>query len=294
MLLAEMERHAPEVLAALRPAVSGRSEDLDFIRLEPEAFARVPGISLDYAVAERTDRAAVVPADLGWSDVGSWGALWDIGAKDESGNVAVGDVLLEGARDCYVRSDGMLTAVLGLQDAVLVVTEDAVLAMHRDRAQDVKRVVDRLRAAGRREAVAHNRVYRPWGFYESLIEGERFQVKRIVVTPGQRLSAAEAFPPRRALGGGERHRAGDLRWDDQAGPRERERLSAARLRAPAGEPGADSADADRSAERGVSRRGRYRALRGYVRTTVANVGGGRAAASSNLPIPTGLRHAGTE
>lgn len=192
-LLAELERHAPEVLTALRPAVSGRSEDLDFIRLEPEAFARVPSISLDYAVAERTDRAAVVPADLGWSDVGSWDALWELGGKDAAGNVAVGDVLLEDAANCYVRSDGMLTAVLGLQDAVLVVTDDAVLAMHRDRAQDVKRVVDRLRAAGRPEAVAHNRVYRPWGFYESLITGERFQVKRIVVTPGQRLSLQQHF-----------------------------------------------------------------------------------------------------
>ena len=105
--------------------------------------------------------------------------------KDAGGNVAVGDVLLEGSRDCYVRSDGILTAVVGLKDAVVVVTEDAVLAMHRDRAQDVKSVVDRLRKAGRHEAVAHNRAYRPWGFYESLIQGDRFQVKRIVVTPGR-------------------------------------------------------------------------------------------------------------
>ena len=192
-LLAELERHAPDVLTALRPAVSLRTEDLDFIRLDPEAFARVPNISLDYAVAERTDRAAVVPADLGWSDVGSWDALWELGGKDAAGNVAVGDVLLEQASNCYVRSDGKLTAVLGLQDAVVVVTEDAVLAMHRDRAQDVKRVVDRLRAAGRREAVTHNRLYRPWGFYEILIKGERFQVKRIVVSPGQRLSLQQHF-----------------------------------------------------------------------------------------------------
>ena len=192
-LLAELDRHAPEVLAALRQAVSGRTQDLDFIRLEAEAFARVPNISLDYAVAERTDRAAVVPADIGWSDVGSWGALWDLGEKDPAGNVAVGDVLLEGAANCYVRSDGIVTAVVGLQDAVVVVTEDAVLAMHRERAQDVKRVVDRLRAVGRREAVAHNRVYRPWGFYESLIESERFQVKRIVVSPGHKLSLQKHF-----------------------------------------------------------------------------------------------------
>jgi mannose-1-phosphate guanylyltransferase/mannose-6-phosphate isomerase len=192
-LLAELERHAPDVLAALRPAVTARVQDLDFIRLDPEAFAAVPNISLDYAVAERTDRAAVVPADLGWSDVGSWGALWDLGEKDSAGNVAVGDVLLEGANNCYVRSDGIVTAVVGLHDAVVVVTEDAVLAMHRDRAQDVKRVVDRLRAAGRREAVAHNRSYRPWGFYESLITGDRFQVKRIVVAPGEMLSLQKHF-----------------------------------------------------------------------------------------------------
>ncbi len=152
-----------------------------------------PNISLDYAVAERTHRAAVIPADLGWSDVGSWGALWELGDKDASGNVALGDVVLEAASDCYARSDGVLTAVVGLSDAVVVVTKDAVLAMHRDHAQDVKRVVDRLKQAGRHEAVAHNRVYRPWGFYESLIEGDRFQVKRIVVTPGHKLSLQKHF-----------------------------------------------------------------------------------------------------
>ena len=154
-LLAELGRHAPDVLAALEPAVSARTQDADFIRLQPEAFARVPSISLDYAVAERTAFAAVVPADLGWSDVGSWAALWELGAKDAAGNATVGDVLLEGAENCYVRSDGMLTAVVGLRDAVVVVTGDAVLALHRDRAQDVKRVVDRLRAAGRSEAAKH-------------------------------------------------------------------------------------------------------------------------------------------
>jgi len=192
-LLAEMERHAPAVLAAVREAVAGRSQDLDFIRLAPGAFAACPGISLDYAVAERTVHAAVVPADIGWSDVGSWGALWELGAKDADGNVAIGDVLLEGAVDCYARSDGIVTAVVGLKDAVVVVTEDAVLAMHRDRAQDVKKVVDRLKAAGRHESVAHNRVYRPWGFYETLILGDRFQVKRIVVPPGQKLSLQKHF-----------------------------------------------------------------------------------------------------
>ena len=192
-LLAELETHAPAVLAAVREAVEARQVDLDFIRLGAEAFAASPSISLDYAVAERTARAAVVPADLGWSDVGSWTALWELGAKDAGGNVAVGDVVLEGAENCYVRSDGMLAAVVGLRDAVVVVTEDAVLAADRAHAQDVKKLVDRLRAAGRAEAVAHNRVYRPWGFYESLIAGERFQVKRIVVTPGHKLSLQKHY-----------------------------------------------------------------------------------------------------
>ena len=192
-LLEEMGRYAPEVLQAVKAAVAGRAQDLDFIRLEAAAFTACPNISLDYAVAERTSRAAVVPADLGWSDVGSWDALWEQSAKDGEGNVSVGDVLLEDATNCFVRSDGIVTAVVGLQDAIVVVTGDAVLAMHRDRAQDVKRVVDRLRKAGRHEAVALSRVYRPWGFYESLIHSDRFQVKRIVVTPGHKLSLQKHF-----------------------------------------------------------------------------------------------------
>ncbi len=192
-LLEEMQIHAPEVLAAVRKALAGRKEDLDFVRLDAAAFKACPDISLDYAVAERTERAAVVPANIGWSDIGSWSALWELGAKDDAGNVAQGDVLLENAVNCYVRSDGMLTAVVGLQDAVVVTTEDAVLALHRDHAQDVKKIVDRLKGAKRHEGIAHNRMYRPWGFYESLIAGERFQVKRIVVHPGNKLSLQKHF-----------------------------------------------------------------------------------------------------
>ena len=192
-LIAEVERHAPDLLAAVRPAVAGRQEDLDFIRLEPAAFTACPSISIDYAVAERTDRAAVVPTSAGWTDVGSWSALWDLGAKDAAGNVALGEVLLEDATNCYVRTDGTLAAVVGLEDVVLVVTGDAVLAMHRDRAQDVKKIVDRLRAEKRPQGSTHNRVYRPWGFYESVIQGTRFQVKRIMVTPGAKLSLQKHF-----------------------------------------------------------------------------------------------------
>ena len=192
-MLMELERFVPDVLDGVRAAMAGRTRDLDFIRLAPEPFRALRSISIDYAVAERTDHAAVVPADLGWSDVGSWGALWELGAKDDDGNVALGDVLLEGARHCYVRSDGILTAVVGLDDAVVVVTEDAVLAMHRDRSQDVKRIVDRLRADRRHEAAAHNRTYRPWGFFETLFAAERFRVRRVVVLPGQQMALQKHF-----------------------------------------------------------------------------------------------------
>jgi mannose-1-phosphate guanylyltransferase/mannose-6-phosphate isomerase len=192
-LLDEMGRYAPAVMEAVTRAMAARRADLDFLRLDRAAFEASPDISLDYAVAERTTRAVVVPADFGWSDVGSWQALWELGGKDAAGNVALGDVLLEAATNCYVRSDGMLTAVVGLTDAVVVTTEDAVLAVHRDHAQDVKAIVRRLRAAGRQEACSHNRCYRPWGFYESLISGDRFQVKRIVVKPGEKLSLQKHY-----------------------------------------------------------------------------------------------------
>ena len=192
-LLAEMAAHAPDVLPPVMNAVKERRDDLDFIRLDEKSFEACPSISLDYAVAERTSRAAVVPAAIGWSDVGSWSALWELGAKDAAGNVTIGDAVLEGVENSYIRTDGILVAAVGLKDTVLVVTNDAVLAMHRDKAQDVKKIVDRLRAAHRPEATAHNRTYRPWGFYESLIQGERFQVKRIVVTPGRQLSLQSHF-----------------------------------------------------------------------------------------------------
>ncbi len=196
-LIAEMEKFVPDVVVAVRAALAASVKDLDFLRLDPAAFGACPSISLDYAVAERTSLAAVVPADIGWSDVGSWSALWELGAKDAAGNVALasagGAVVFEGARNSYARSDGAVVAVLGLEDVVVVSTVDAVLAMHRDHAQDVKKVVDRLRAMKRPEATTHNRVYRPWGFYESLIQGDRFQVKRIAVNPGHKLSLQKHF-----------------------------------------------------------------------------------------------------
>jgi mannose-1-phosphate guanylyltransferase / mannose-6-phosphate isomerase len=183
-LLAEMEKYAPAVVAAVGAAVAARVEDGDFIHLDPKAFAGAPDISLDYAVAERTGVAAVVPASLGWSDVGSWRALWEMGGKDAAGNVVAGDVLLEGASDCYVRGDGILTAVVGLKDAVVVSTPDAVLALHRDRAQDVKKVVDRLRALGRGEAVAHRLSRHPWGLAETLFGDGDWRLDRLALAPG--------------------------------------------------------------------------------------------------------------
>ncbi|WP_307138166.1 mannose-1-phosphate guanylyltransferase/mannose-6-phosphate isomerase [Pseudoroseomonas cervicalis] len=192
-LLSELERLAPDLLAAVRAAVEGATRDLDFIRLDPAAFALAPDISIDYAVMEKTDRAAVVPAALGWSDVGSWAALWEVSPKDAQGNAVQGPVALYNTRNSYVRSEGMLTGVVGLEDAVIVVTDDAVLAMHRDHAQDVKKLLEQLKAQGRPEATEHRRMYRPWGHYEGLIKGDRFQVKKISVKPGQKLSLQKHY-----------------------------------------------------------------------------------------------------
>lgn len=192
-LLQEMEVHAPVVLAPVRQAVERRTGDLIFQRLDPASFLSAPDISFDYAVMEHTDHAAVIAGDFGWTDIGSWNALWDIGEKDGAGNVTQGHVCLEGVHNSYVRSDEILTAVVGLDDVVVVTTRDAVLVTQKNRAQDVKKIVTRLQAQGRKEAEAHNRCYRPWGFYESLIQDARFQVKRIVVMPGEKLSLQKHY-----------------------------------------------------------------------------------------------------
>jgi mannose-1-phosphate guanylyltransferase/mannose-1-phosphate guanylyltransferase/mannose-6-phosphate isomerase len=192
-MLAELETHAPEVLKGVHAAVAGAIRDGDFIRLEAAAFTATPSISIDYAVMERTQKSAVVPACIGWSDIGSWAALWEIQPKDAAGNATLGPVELVGAKNCYVRSEGILTGVIGLEDAVVVVTDDAVLAMHRDHAQDVKKLVDQLKARGAKEATEHRRAYRPWGHYEGLIMGDRFQVKKIEVRPGAKLSLQKHF-----------------------------------------------------------------------------------------------------
>jgi mannose-1-phosphate guanylyltransferase / mannose-6-phosphate isomerase len=188
VFLQEMERWAPEVLAGVRRALDAGRADLDFFRLDADAFADTPSISIDYAVMEKTEAAVVAPCDIGWTDVGAWSSLWEIGEKDACGNVLIGDVAVEAARDCYVRSEGPLTAVLGLDDAVVVATDDAVLVASRDRAQDIKILVERLKKQGRREATAHRKVHRPWGSFQSVHQGERFQVKSLTIAPGAQLS----------------------------------------------------------------------------------------------------------
>jgi mannose-1-phosphate guanylyltransferase/mannose-6-phosphate isomerase len=187
-MIEELERYVPDVLRAARAALAAAAPDLDFIRLGSAEFAAAPDISIDYAIAEKSERAVVVPAAIGWSDVGSWSALWEAAARDEAGNVEQGDVVLEGTRNSFARSDGTLTTLLGVDNLVVVTTKDAVLVADRRETQNVKCIVDRLKRDARPEAENHNRVYRPWGFYESLIQGDRFQVKRIVVMPGHKLS----------------------------------------------------------------------------------------------------------
>jgi mannose-1-phosphate guanylyltransferase / mannose-6-phosphate isomerase len=187
--LEELERLQPAILDACRAALKGAKRDLDFCRIDAEAFGESPALSIDYAVMEHTALAAVVPVSMGWNDVGAWDALWSLGEKDADGNVVRGDVILEGAKNCYARSDDkLLTALVGVEDLIVVVTDDAVFVADRDHAQDVKAVVDRLKAAGRSEQMSHSTVYRPWGSYRSIDTGSRFQVKQISVTPGAKLS----------------------------------------------------------------------------------------------------------
>ena len=188
-ILAELERLAPEVVSACRSALEHDAADLDFLRLEREAFAGCPNLAIDVAVMEKTDRGAVLPLEAGWSDVGSWSALWETAAeRDGQGNVLRGRVISEGSRNCYLRSEHRLVVGLGVDDLVVVETDDVVLVAHRDRAQEVKTVVGRLEAAGARESKAHRKIYRPWGSYDGITEGRRWQVKTIVVNPGASLS----------------------------------------------------------------------------------------------------------
>ena len=178
----------PTIAAACRAAMANSERDMNFVRPDSKAFANCPSESIDYAVMEHTKDGVVVSLDCDWSDIGAWSALWDTGGKDGEGNVTHGDVVLDNTHNSYVRSQSRLVTTSGVNDLVVVETADAVMVADRHSVQDVKHIVSMLKSQQRSEADAHHRVFRPWGFYESLIVGDGFQVKRIVVNPGQQLS----------------------------------------------------------------------------------------------------------
>ena len=187
--LEELARLRPDILAAARAAWKNRKSDLDFCRLDAAAFESCPSESIDYAVMEKTDAAAVIPVDIGWSDVGSWSSLWQTAeGRDEQGNIVRGDVLLEAVGNSYVRAESRMIAAIGVDDLVIVETADAVMVAHKSQAQQVKKIVERLKSGERGEHMNHTRVFRPWGWYEQRDAGERFQVKRIMLKPGAKIS----------------------------------------------------------------------------------------------------------
>lgn len=189
--LKELASFAPAIAAASEAAVRLGYTDLDFCRLDEASFTACPSDSIDYAVMEHTSHAVVVPADIGWSDVGSWSALWQVQQAekgDKDGNVLRGDVYLDGVTNSLVRAESRIVAVVGVQDLIVVETPDAVLVTHKDQVQRVKQVVDHLKDKERTEHLHHTKVYRPWGYYEGIDAGDRFQVKRITVKPGEKLS----------------------------------------------------------------------------------------------------------
>ena len=187
-MLAELERLAPEVVSCCRAALEQDTADLEFLRLEREAFAKCPNIAIDVAVMEKTDLGSVLPLDAGWSDVGSWSALWETADRNAEGNVLQGRVIAEESRNCYLRSEHRLVVGLGVENLVVVETDDAVLIADRSQAQKIKTVVKQLEADGSPEGKAHRKIYRPWGHYTSVVEDSRWQVKRISVKPGASLS----------------------------------------------------------------------------------------------------------
>lgn len=187
--LEELQRYRPDILDACKKALSKASSDLDFLRLDHDALESCPADSIDYAVMEHTKRAAVVPANIDWNDVGAWQALWDISDKDEDGNVLIGDAVANHSSDCYIRAhDRQMIAAIGVSNLTIVATNDAVLVTDNDHSQKVKDIVETLKKDDRPEALHHTRVYRPWGSYQDIDEEERFRVKRIVVQPGAVLS----------------------------------------------------------------------------------------------------------
>lgn len=192
-MIDEIGRFEPQIGEAARAALAGARHDLGFLVLDGDAFSRAPKISIDYAVMERAKNVAVIPADIGWSDVGTWGAVWELSDRDATGNSIRGHGYVMDANNVHVRSADHLTTVVGVDNVIVVTTQDAVLVLHRDHADKVKQLVDRLKRENRREADEHKRMFRPWGYYQSIDNGQRYQVKRIVVKPGERLSLQKHY-----------------------------------------------------------------------------------------------------
>jgi mannose-1-phosphate guanylyltransferase/mannose-6-phosphate isomerase len=190
----EIESFEPAMAQAAKASVAGATRDLDFLRLAPEPFASAPKKSIDYAVMERTERAVVMLADLAWSDIGSWSAVWDVSQHDANGNASYGPVVLTDTRNSLVHSeDSILTTVIGVEDAIVISTADAVLVTTRAKAENVKGLVEQLKAQNHRAAIEHRRIYRPWGYYQDVDLATRYRVKRIVVKPGRKLSLQKHF-----------------------------------------------------------------------------------------------------
>jgi mannose-1-phosphate guanylyltransferase/mannose-6-phosphate isomerase len=187
-MLEELGRHAPDVLTAAVGSWEKALTDLDFVRLAGEAFETAPSISLDYAIMEKTDCAAVIPVEMGWSDLGTWDALWAIAERDEDGNACRGDVLAVDTHGSYLRTDGPVMAVLGLENVIAIAADDALLIASKDRAQEVNAIVKAFDETGSNKHISHTTVYRPWGSFKEIEIGERYQVKQITVKPGARLS----------------------------------------------------------------------------------------------------------
>ena len=188
VVLEELARFEPEIAAASAAAISAAKKDLGFVVLDRDSFAKATKTSIDYAVMERTERAVVLTADVGWSDVGEWSAVWRLAPHDANGNSLRGRAVVIDSSNVLVRSEEQLAAVIGLNDVIVIATGDAVLVAHRSQTDKVKKLVERLKAQGHSEATEHRRNYRPWGYYQSIDQGSRYQVKRIVVRPGGRLS----------------------------------------------------------------------------------------------------------
>jgi mannose-1-phosphate guanylyltransferase len=186
--LEELKKHRPDIYEACQLSMEGASEDNDFLRVNEAVFSACPSDSIDYAVMEKTGDAVVVPMDAGWSDIGSWSSLWDISEKDVKGNAIYGDVMIHESNNSYIRTDGKLVAAIGVDDLVILSTKDVLVVAHKDSVQDVKAVAQKLKAESRTEWESHREVYRPWGKYDSIDHGDRYQVKRITVKPGAKLS----------------------------------------------------------------------------------------------------------